>query len=277
MVDSSDAAAPTRSPGPGLEGVRVLVTRGRDQAAKTFAQFEARGATVLACPTIEIVFPEDFGRLVDAVKRLAEYHWLILTSANGVQGFAEALKRAGDEAGSLEGVRICAIGSATAAALTKIGLRVDLIPDDHRAEGVIAALIGPQLRGQKILIPRAKVAREVLPDTLRQAGAVVDVVTAYESRLPGPELTDAGISALRSKAVDVVTFTSASTVNNLAKIVGSDLSELCAGTVVAAIGPITEEACLKQGLAVHVVPEKYTLPDLIEAIVAHRNRQEMEK
>jgi uroporphyrinogen III methyltransferase / synthase len=260
-----------------LSGVRVLVTRGVDQAAKTLELLESKGAEVIACPTIQIVFPEDFVLLVDAVKRLNEYRWVICTSSNGVRGFGEALNRAGAEAGSLADVQICAIGSATAAALDDLGLHADLIPADHRAEGVLEALAGTDLSGQKILIPRAKVAREVLPDTLREMGAEVDVITAYETRLPDKALTAEGISALQNNEVDVITFTSASTVNNLAKIAGPDFQALCAKPVVAAIGPITEAACLKQGLAVQVVPKKYTLPDLVEAIVAYLSRQEMEQ
>jgi uroporphyrinogen III methyltransferase/synthase len=169
---------------------------------------------------------------------------------------------------------ICAIGPGTARALAELGLRADLVPDDHRAEGLLALLSASRVKGRKVLLPRAAVAREILPHTLEERGADVDLVHVYRTGIPEPEQTRRGLSALERGEVDILTFTSASTVENFAAIVGGRLEALMRGKVVAVIGPITREACKQVGLEVDVMPETYTLKAMTDALVSHLQTQQ---
>jgi len=143
------------------------------------------------------------------------------------------------------------------------------VPEDHRAEGILDLLDEDRIRGERVLLPRAAVAREILPDTLRERGAELDLVEAYRTGIPGPHRTAAGVAALEAGKVDILTFTSASTAQNFAAILGARLAELCAGKLVVAIGPITRDACLEHGLKVDLMPAKYTLPAMVDAIEEH--------
>jgi len=207
------------------------------------------------------------------VRQLAAgaYRYVILTSANAVEPLRAALGEAGLDGRAFAGATICAIGPGTAGALASLGLRADLVPEDHRAEGILAVLPAERVAGARVLLPRAAVARELLPEELAARGAQVDVVPVYETGLPPPEETRAGLDELR-RGVDALTFTSASTVDNFATIVGKELGALCERAVVAAIGPVTRDACASVGLAVHIMPSTYTLPALVDALVTHFKR-----
>ena len=252
-----------------LFGKRVLVTRSRHQAAATCRLLEELGAETVALPTIEIREPEDLGPLHRAVGALGDYDYLVLTSANTVDAVARALEHEGLDSRSLAGVTVCAIGPGTAKALAGLGVKADLVPRDHRAEGILDLLGEEAVRGKRVLLPRAAVAREILPDTLRQRGAQVDFVVAYVTGLPNEDRTRHGLERLRAGELDVLTFTSASTVENFAALAGPELSRLCEGMLVVAIGPVTRDACEKVGLAVDVMPARYTLPAMTDALVAH--------
>ena len=252
-----------------LAGRRVLVTRARQQAGPTCEALEALGAEVVCLPTIQFAAPVDDEPLRRAAGRLEEYDWLIVTSANAVEPLWTSVRAAGRDARAFANLRICAIGPGTAQALSGMGLCADLIPEDHRAEGVLAALAEEPLAAKRVLIPRAAVAREVLPETLRARGAEVDVVPAYRTVLPEPEQTAEGLDAVRRGEVDVLTFTSASTVDHFAELVGADLAASVAGRTIVAIGPVTAAACARHGLPVHVVPETFTLSTMIDALVRH--------
>ncbi len=252
-----------------LFGKRVLVTRSRHQAATTCRLLEQLGAETVALPTIQIRPPDDDGPLLAAVGQLSTYDYIVLTSANTVDAVARAMETAKLDSRAMAGARVCAVGPGTAKALAAMGIRADLVPTDHRAEGLLNLLDEEAVRGKRVLLPRAAVAREVLPNTLRARGASLDLVVAYVTALPDEDAARAGLKRLRAGEIDVLTFTSASTVDNLAAMVAPDLPALCKGKTVVAIGPITRDACEEAGLTVDVMPDRYTLPAMIEALVKH--------
>jgi uroporphyrinogen III methyltransferase/synthase len=265
-------AASTR---PSLAGRTVMITRAAAQAAGFAAELEAYGARVVSCPTIEIVEPESYAPLDEAIENLYGYDWLILTSANGVEHFMRRLEALGRDAGDLDELRVCAIGEATADRLRDAQVHVDVVPEQFKAEGVYAALeayLGgrEQFANLNFLLPRAAVARDFLPRALEQAGARVDVVAAY--RTVRPESTDrARMEAmLLGGAVDCVTFTSASSVSNFARLFDTnDLSDVLSGVVVACLGDVTARAAADLGLRVHIQPSASTTHALARAVADH--------
>ena len=252
-----------------LFGQRVLVTRARHQAAETCRLLESVGAETVTMPTIAILAPADPEPLERAAGQLGSYDYLILTSANGVEALFKAMDRRAVDCRALAGVTICSIGPGTSKALAARGLIADLEPDDHMAEGILELLDEAKIRGKRVLLTRAAVAREILPETLMARGAKLDLVEAYRTGIPGPNETAAGVAALEAGGVNIITFTSASTVNNYAQILGPRLAELTAGKRVVAIGPITRDACLELGLKVDLMPPKYTLPAMVDAMMEY--------
>ena len=255
-----------------LFGRRIVVTRSREQAGELVDMLEERGAEAIQTPTIRIAPPEDGEALDSAAADAGAYDWIVFTSANAVDALLGRLLQQGDIR-DLKGVRLCAIGPSTAQRIARYGLRADLVPDESRAEGVFEALksAGP-LKGTRVLLPRADIAREVLPDQLRDAGADVSEVVAYRTVLAGGERdTDQDIyRMLLERQIDAVTFTSASTVRNFARMLGEEqAADLLNTTVVAAIGPVTAEAAQQLGIHATVIPKKYTIPDLVDALVEH--------
>jgi len=255
-----------------LFGRGIVVTRPESQADSLTALLQDAGARVISFPTIRIVPPESWDGLDQAIRRLEDYAWLIFTSANGVRFFLERLHAAGKDLRDLKGIRLCTIGPATAAALESRGLRVDLVPETYLSEGVVAAFEQFAIPGQRILLPRAEKARDVIPEGLTNQGAVVDVVTAYRtvnSGRPGSELTE----LIAQGRVDVLTFTSPSTVTNFLEIMGPDFLPLPEGIRVACIGPVTAAAAEKAGLPVDILQETYTVPGLVESLKAFYGRR----
>lgn len=253
-----------------LFGTTVLITRPREQA-KEFADLLAGlGAQVIPFPTIAIVPPADWGPLDRAIGRLSEYDWIVFTSVNGVRFFMERMRTLGRDARALGGSRLCAIGPRTAEALGVAGLTADLIPAEYQAEGVLQALEKEQVKGARILIPRAEVARDLLPKELRARGADVTVAVAY--RTVRPEADAAALKEkLRLGEVGVVAFTSSSTVRNYVELF-ADREEACALTrqaVVACLGPITADTAEALGLRVQIRAKANTVPALAEAIAGH--------
>jgi uroporphyrinogen III methyltransferase/synthase len=252
-----------------LFGKRILVTRAREQANEFVSLLEHYGAEVVEFPTIEIVPPESWDEMDRAIERLPQYHWIIFTSVNGVKFFIERLRAVGRDIRALHGIRLCTIGPRTAQEVEQYGVRVDFMPDEYVAEAVIEGMGRQDLKGKRILIPRAAVAREVLPEDLRKMGAAVDVVTAYRTVLPTQDL-DRLKTLLQEGAISVITFTSSSTVNNFAKLLGTDETvRLLRNTVVASIGPITAETARSLGIESGILPTASTIPALAEAIVEH--------
>ena len=257
-----------------LEGRTVVLTRAAEQAGELSTLLENDGARVLVCPTIEIREPETYERLDEALDHLYGYDWLIFTSGNGVEFFLRRLAHRGLRVDDLDEIRVCAIGPRTADKLHEAHVHVDLVPHDSRGEGVFQALsefVGGAERLQKlnILLPRAAAGRDYLPKALGQAGARVDVVTAYQTVLP--ENVDLGrFRAMLAGSVDCIVFTSPSTVKNLAKLFDThDLSELLPSVTIACIGSVTTAATKEYGLRVDIEPEQHTAKDLAIAISAH--------
>ncbi|WP_304089583.1 uroporphyrinogen-III synthase, partial [Phascolarctobacterium succinatutens] len=253
-----------------LFGKTVIVTRARAQASALTKKLEAQGAKVIEAPAIKIVPAADYAPLDNAIAHLDEYKWLVFTSANGVDYFFERLAEAKKDARALASVKLAAIGSATAKALAGHGLTADLIPSAYKAEELAEALAGEITAGDKILLARAKVAREVLPESLRKIGAIVDVVTAYET-VADCENKEELIAALESGEASVVTFTSSSTVTNLLEVLG-DKKELLNKAALAAIGPVTADTLKKHGYTPAINAAEYTIDGLMTAITNFYNK-----
>ncbi len=244
-----------------LFGRRIVVTRAREQAGTLAAQLTALGAEVVEVPTIEIAPAADYGPLDRAIAELACYHWLIFTSANGVRCFMDRLDRSPADLRDLR-ARICAIGPATRAAVEALHLKVDVMGKEYVAEGLLAAFAAYDLAGQRILLPRAAVARDLVPAELARRGASVDVVEAY--RTVAPEGAAERARAAFAHKPDWITFTSSSTVENFVAVAGAAALE---GVKVASIGPITSATARRLGIAVTAEAREFTIGGLVEAIV----------
>ena len=252
-----------------LRGKRIVVTRARAQATDFIQRLEALGAQVIDCPTIDISPPESFAALDAAVNKIESYDWLILTSVNGVEPFLSRLHVAGKSAGSLAHLSIAAIGPETAKRLESAGLRNVLVPWRYQAEGVLDLLESQDMHGKRVLIPRAAKAREVLPETLRQWGATVDVVEAYRTVTPPGDFS-AMRRLLEQREMDLVSFTSSSTVKNFCQLFdGAALGEILGDTTVACIGPVTARTVEELGGHPSIVARQFTIDGLIDAIVAY--------
>lgn len=245
-----------------LAGLRVLVTRSREQAGELTALLSAAGATPLELPAIEIR-PAPTGPLDAALLNLDAYDWLILTSVNGVRALFERVDALGLQREVFERVSVAAIGRATAQALEAGGLRVAFVPVRFIAEAVVEGLVALGIDGKRVLLARADIARDTLPDGLRAAGATVDVVVAYQTR-PPEGVPDGVVKALHAGEIDAVTFGSPSAVRNTLALVGGEIPR---GVTVACIGPITADAATRSGLRVDIVAEEYSMPGLVDALV----------
>ncbi len=249
-----------------LVGKKIIITRTREQAAELAGRLAAQGAMAIPFPTIEIRDPDSWEPLDQALHQLSDYSWLIFTSVNGVQKFFDRLIHLRIPFPSPPPFKVASIGPATARALQAQGIEVHVLPEAYMAEGLLASLDGEINPGMKILIPRAKEAREILPEELRKTGARVDVVAAYQTVAP------AGGAAcfqqiLSSGPVDMIIFTSSSTVKNLGKILHpSALPAALKGLSVACIGPITAATAQEAGLRVDVMPDRFDVPSLVESI-----------
>ncbi len=250
-----------------LFGRRVVVTRARAQAGELSAELERLGAQVHEFPTIEISPPEDYGPLDAAIRDLDSFGLMVFTSVNGVDAFLERLRHHGLDLRAVpRAAKVAAIGPATAERIEQSGLRVDVVPEEYRAEALIGALDAGSLAGERVLIPRAKVAREILPDRLREAGAEVVVPPAYESA-PSSEGKEEVSLRLQSGEIDCVTFTASSTAENFVAAFGPEESaRLLDETRVACIGPITADTARKNGLRVDAEADEYTISGLVEAV-----------
>ena len=260
-----------------LFGRTIVVTRSRSQASSFSAQLQSLGADVVEFPTIAFAEPDDYAPLDAAIGELDSFDWVVFTSVNGVDAFFERLaSRAADagfaDARALAGTRVAAIGPATAKRLAERGIQADAVPGEYRGEAVYAAIeqasgqFGIELGKARVLIPRAQVAREALPDLLQQAGAQVDVVAAYKTVLPPAEGVDALAERLKAGEIDAVTFTSSSTARNLLALLGESRDALRHARLFS-IGPVTTATLAKAGFADVVEAGEYTIPGLVQALV----------
>ncbi|HJQ25897.1 MAG TPA: uroporphyrinogen-III synthase [Blastocatellia bacterium] len=275
MPDSDHFSGPPLDAAGGrpLAGKTLMLTRPPAQSAEMAANLERLGATVIHCPTIEVVAPASWERLDAAIAGLENYDWLIFTSANGVEFFFRRLiEKRQDGLSVVSRLQTCAVGPATARAIVTAGGRVDLTAKNSTGEGVLAALIEAvggeaRLAGLRFLLPRARVAREVLPAELARCGAQVDAVEAYQTVRPDLD-REALMRWIAESRVDAIAFTSPSTVNNFAALVGADdLAERLRGIVVASIGPVTSDALRAHGLSEIVQPQTYNAAALVDTLV----------
>jgi uroporphyrinogen III methyltransferase / synthase len=249
-----------------LWGKTVVVTRSREQASRLTLALAAAGARCLEVPTIEIVPPVDFAPLDAALQHLSRYDWIIFTSANGVRAFMDRVFRMGLDVRALGRARLAVIGPATAQALRDYGLVADVVPDTFQAEGLLAVLEPKLLGGTRILLARAEQARDVLPDGLTDFGVKLDVVPVYRA-LPPAAVPPEAVTLLDSGQVDILTFTSSSTVHNFAGLIGKEhFQKLAAGATVASIGPITTATLKEYGVTPQIEPGAFTIPALAAAI-----------
>ncbi len=256
-----------------LSGRRIVVTRSREQATDLIDMLEERGAEAIAAHAIRIAPPENPEPLEAACKAAGTFDWIIFASANAVDYFMRRLLANGDVR-DLHGVRLCTVGPSTASRLQRYGIRVDLTPAEFRSDALLDALkASGSLKGQRILIPRANIARDRLAEDLRDAGADVVDVVAYRT-IPGNVERGGEYDIYRlllDRQIDAVTFASASAVRNFVSMLGQEdqAADLLRSTVVASIGPVTAEAAQQLGIQTTVMPARYTIPDLVDALVDH--------
>jgi len=248
-----------------LFGKRVLVTRSRQQASVLSQLLSRHGAMPVELPTIQIEPIADSQELDRAIDRMSDYSWLIFTSANGVDVFFKRLRELGRDSRSVNGVRLCAIGPATAAALERNGIVADQMPQEFLATAVADALEGEDISGQRILLPRAESAPPELVNKLAHLGASVDEIALYRT-VPPQESPDGGKKMLLDGEIDVITFTSSSTVRHLVSLLGAEW-EAINRTKVACIGPVTAATAAELGVRVDITASEHTIPGLVEAIV----------
>jgi uroporphyrinogen-III synthase len=246
-----------------LEGLRIVVTRARDQAAELADRLTSLGAIVIALPAIEVV-PVSPAALDEALDHLELYDWILFTSANAVDIFFDRMSARGGRIGGDSGPRTGAIGRATAERVRRRGGAVDYVPEEAVAESLLSGLVELGVSGNRILMPRARVARDILPEGLRSAGASVDVVAVYETRMPEP--AGDAIQQLMTGEVDCFTFASQSSVRNTLEMLGGTLPH---GAKVACIGPVTADAARAMGLQVDILATEYSLTGLVDALVTH--------
>lgn len=252
-----------------LFGKRILVTRAVHQAGSLATLLRDEGAQPILAPTIRIAPPADPGPLRDAVTHLDCYDWLLFTSGNTVDAVFSSISEAGLDVRALAGANVCAIGVKTREALRSRGIHADLVPKDARAEGVIAALRPLLTDRTRILLPRAEVAREVLPDSLRDAGAEVDVVPAYQNLPPEPREVERIQSLVDPAESDAILFTSSSTVQNLFDVLGDDAAQRLNALDLFSIGPVTTQTAERLGLRIAETSAEQTIEALVAAVRAY--------
>jgi uroporphyrinogen III methyltransferase / synthase len=252
-----------------LAGKCIVVTRARAQAGALAERIEELGGEVIEFPTIDIQPPENFAAFDAAVAKIESYDWLFFTSVNSVEPFLSRLRQVGKDKDALAKLQIGAIGSETAKKLIRAGMKCCLVPERFQAEGILDAVNAESMHGKRVLIPRAVEAREVLPETLRAWGASVDVVSAYRTVVPATPVAPL-VDLLKQGKVDVITFTSSSTVRNFVQLFDNQrINEIGAGAAIACIGPITAQTVAELGGQVDIIAREFTIAGLVDAIVAH--------
>ncbi len=249
-----------------LFGQRIVIT-GKESEA--YEKLELLGAEVIDFPTIEITPPEDWTGLDNSLSRLQTYQWIIFTSSSGVRYFMERMLEKGLDVRELKGVKICSVGIKTEEELKKYGILVDLVPEEFRAEGVVEAfkrLYNGNLEGIRILFPRADIAREIIPERIKELGGHVDAPVTYRSIKP--ETHAKRIKRfLKEGRITMVVFTSGATFNNFIELIGQEAKEFLMDVKIAVIGPVTKKVVESAGLKVSIMPEKATNEALVEAII----------
>ncbi|HEY6253560.1 MAG TPA: uroporphyrinogen-III synthase [Candidatus Angelobacter sp.] len=250
-----------------LKGWRILVTRASHQAFPLSEPLRQLGATVIEIPTIEIRSTGNYAALENALLKIDHYDTLILTSVNGVEIFFERYNRMGLPIADMQHLRVVAIGPATAMAIQSEGLSVSIVPEKYVAESVVEALRGKISQWSRVLIVRAKVARDVLPNELQKMGAKVDVIEAYETVVPEGAREKLGqVFREPSSKPHVITFTSSSTATNFLALLSQSAPAFLENVHLASIGPVTSETLRQAGFPPTIEANQYTMPGLVEAI-----------
>lgn len=255
-----------------LSGWRILTTRASKQSGGLSQPLRDLGAEVIEIPTIEIRPPESYEPLDKALQNIASYDWLIFTSVNGVEPVFERLRKLGLSAKALSHLQIAAIGPATQKAVEERGLKVAVTPEKYIAESVVEALRG-KTEGKRVLLARAKVARDVLPNELRKAGVQLDVVEAYETVVPADAKSNLQkIFSAGAERPHIVTFTSSSTANNFLSLLGEESRSILKKVALASIGPVTSNTLRAAGFPPTIEAREYTMQGLVEAILHHLHK-----
>ena len=249
-------------------GQRVVITRTRLQSSELCKRLCELGASTLEAPTIDLVSPDHWGEVDDAIHHIGDYDWLVLTSVNGVVALGDRFDHLGFDARHLAGVKVAAVGQTTADMIrTRLGVRVDLLPNRFVAEALAQELIDCHgVSGQRLLLFRADIARPALPRALADAGAEVTDLTVYQTKL-ADALPEQVLTALRQGQVDWITFTSSSTAKNMVELLGLERS-LLDGIKIASIGPVTSETLRKIGLPVTIEANHSSIDGLVEVMVS---------
>lgn len=252
-----------------LFGKKIVVTRARAQASALVKQLSQLGAHCIEIPTIKIVPPADDTPLREAINQIKSYDWIVLTSVNGVKFFFDTLFDMGKDVRILGHLKFACIGPVTKERLSEHGIISDILPDTYQAESVIAAFKDTDIKNKKVLLPRAMKARTILPEELSKMGATVHEVIAYET-----ELDDSGKETLsrmlRDKEIDVVTFTSSSTVSNFMSLLDdADPKSLLESVTLASIGPVTSDTLRSMGFEPHIDAAEFTIPGLVTSITEY--------
>ncbi|WP_300462006.1 uroporphyrinogen-III C-methyltransferase [Desulfobacula sp.] len=252
-----------------LFGKRIVITRARAQASDLVTKLSKLGALCIEIPTIQIDPPRDMAPLTASIEHIKQYDWLVFTSVNGVKFFFDTLFDMGKDVRVLGHLQFACIGPVTRDRLKDYGIISDILPETYRAESVVDAFSGIEINGKKVLLPRAKKARTILPDALRKMGARVDEVIAYETRL-ADERRQELIALLEDNAIDAITFTSSSTVSNfMSQLESTDAKKLLTNVVTASIGPITSDTARSLGIEPDIEAKAYTIQGLVDSLSAY--------
>ena len=256
-----------------LAGKSILITRAREQSGVFVTFLKKLGAEVVEFPTIEIVPPLSWKEIDRAISRLRTYDWIIFTSANGVIFFWQRLNKKRKSNHLPPSLKVCAIGPATANQLRERGVPVHHIPKEFIAESILEGFQQMAIQGKRLLLARAKKARDILPKGLKKMGAEVDVVEVYRTVKPKAGSNKLG-KLLKDQEIDVIAFTSSSTVNHFAELLKKeDLKKLLKGIAIACIGPVTAKTANGWGMNVQIQPKQYTIPALTQAITQYFNKK----
>jgi len=256
-----------------LHGRRIVLTRARAQVGGLAQRIAELGGEAIEFPTIEIQALEDYSAFDAALADIHAYDWLMFTSVNAIEPFFTRLKQVGRSVTDLKHLHIAAIGSETAKRLAAAGISVDMLPARYQAEGILDSLTAEAMGGKRVLLPRAAKARDVLPETLRRWGAHVDVIEAYRTVAPAVDIATLQ-RLLQRGEVDMITFTSSSTVSNFTQLFGgAPLTAILGATAVACIGPITAKTVEELGGQVAIIARQFTTEGLLDAIVVYFNQR----
>jgi uroporphyrinogen III methyltransferase/synthase len=249
-----------------LKGKKILITRPVEQAKGFIKALKVQGAQPISFPTIRIISPRGWSKVDKAIENLSGYDTLIFTSVNGVKFFFQRLNEKGKNIGPLKKLKMVAIGPKTAAAIERRHLRIYIVPQKFQAESIVEALEKTGITGKRFLLPRAEKARDVLPKEIRKRGGHIDVVTVYRTGKGEGNIQEVK-ELFRKKLIDVITFTSSSTVKNFVELLAEkNISKMIKDSVVASIGPVTAATALSLGIKTDIMPPKYTVPGLVKAI-----------